>query len=281
MSEFAAALAARQPPNIDKRRWLIVPYDQLSDQIGPLARENPKELGLVVVENPWKAARRPYHQQKLALVLANLRHFSLEQASRGVAIRHVVAAGPYQTAIEPLLAELGPLRMMEPAERELRVDLEPLVDAGSVELIPHEGWLTSDDDLTAGRKGGPPWAGWTDSTGRSDVAPGCSWMTTAGHSAASSAWTPKTVSRGLESRRHRNHRASRRMRSPARWRSSFAPVSGTTQARCVSTRFRQPATTRHRSGRGHWPSVFRASGRTRTPCPGDPAVSSTPASRRS
>jgi deoxyribodipyrimidine photolyase-related protein len=30
------------------------------------------------VENPWKAARRPYHKQKLALILANLRHFTLE-----------------------------------------------------------------------------------------------------------------------------------------------------------------------------------------------------------
>ena len=88
---FSRALADRQSDPA-RRRWLFVPYDQLSDRIGPLAREAPDELGIVVVENPWKAARRPYHQQKLALVLANLRHFALEQAARGVAVRHVVAA---------------------------------------------------------------------------------------------------------------------------------------------------------------------------------------------
>ena len=53
----------------------------------------PGASGIVLVENPWKPARRPYHKQKLALVLANLRHFALEQAARGVAIRHVAASG--------------------------------------------------------------------------------------------------------------------------------------------------------------------------------------------
>ena len=104
----------------------------------PLAREGPKALGIVLVENTWKAARRPYHKQKLALILANLRHFALEQAARGVAVRHLVANGSYRTALEPLFSELGTIRMMEPAERELRADLQPLVDAGGLELIPHK-----------------------------------------------------------------------------------------------------------------------------------------------
>jgi len=48
------------------RRWLFVPYDQLSDATGPLSWEEPRTLGIVLIENPWKAARRPYHKQKLA-----------------------------------------------------------------------------------------------------------------------------------------------------------------------------------------------------------------------
>jgi deoxyribodipyrimidine photolyase-related protein len=125
-SHFSRALADRQSDPA-RRRWLFVPYDQLSDRIGPLAAEDPGELGIVVIENTWKAARRPYHRQKLALVLANLRHFAIEQAGRGVAVRHVVAGGPYRTALEPLARELGPIRVMRPAERELRIDIAPLV----------------------------------------------------------------------------------------------------------------------------------------------------------
>ena len=139
------------------RRWLFVPYDQLSDGIGPLAKEDPKSLGIILVENAWKAARRPYHKQKLALILTNLRNFALEQADRGVAVKYVVANGPYRTALEPLIPKLGPLRMMVPAERELRVDLQGLVKKGDLEIVPHEGWLTTSEHFHESKKKGPPW----------------------------------------------------------------------------------------------------------------------------
>ncbi len=67
MSVFRRKLA-EQRADPRGRRWLFIPYDQLTDSIGPLAREDPKTLGIVLVENPWKAARRPYHTQKLALI---------------------------------------------------------------------------------------------------------------------------------------------------------------------------------------------------------------------
>jgi deoxyribodipyrimidine photolyase-related protein len=166
---FTRALRERQSDPA-RRRWLFVPYDQLSDAVGPLSREEPRTLGIVLVEAPWKAARRPYHRQKLALVLANLRHFALEQAARGVAVRHLVSPGAYADALAPLARELGPLRVMRPAERELRVDLAPLIAGGAVEEIAHEGWLTTSAQFAAsggaaartGRNGvpsqsGPPW----------------------------------------------------------------------------------------------------------------------------
>jgi deoxyribodipyrimidine photolyase-related protein len=143
-------------PDPAARRWIFVPYDQLSARIGPLSREDPAELGIILIENPWKAARRPYHKQKLALVLANLRHFALEQAARGVAVRHVVARGPYSQALKPVVGKLatsGPVRMMAPAERELRVDLQPLVDAGLLQSMPHEGWLTTKDQFERSQRG--------------------------------------------------------------------------------------------------------------------------------
>jgi deoxyribodipyrimidine photolyase-related protein len=153
-SAFSRELARR---NTDPagRRWLFVPYDQLTDGIGPLSREDPAELGIVLIESAWKAARRPYHRQKLALLLANLRHFALEQAGRGVAVVHRFSRAPYRVALERTIDELGipSLRVMRPAERELRVDLAPLLRSKRLEEIPHEGWLTDEDQFRRSRKG--------------------------------------------------------------------------------------------------------------------------------
>jgi deoxyribodipyrimidine photolyase-related protein len=153
---FSKELAESKPKE-GERQWLFVPYDQLSDKIGPLAKENPASLGIVLVETPWKPSLRPYHKQKLALILSNIRHFALEQAERGVAVRHVVTNGPYRDALSPLVQELGGLIALTPAERELRVDLQPLVDSGSLQWLPHEGWLTTMEQFEAASANSPLW----------------------------------------------------------------------------------------------------------------------------
>jgi len=135
------------------RRWLYVSYDQLSDEIGPLSRESPRDLGIVLIESSWKPRRRPYHKQKLALVVANLRHFALEQAARGVAVKYVFSRESFGSALRPLAGELGAMRVMEPAERELRVDLEQAKREGILETIPNEGWLTDLDQFKESLRG--------------------------------------------------------------------------------------------------------------------------------
>ncbi len=135
------------------RRWVYVPYDQLA-VMGPLA-DDPAALGVVMVENPAKAARRPYHVQKLAFVLASGRHFALEQARRGVAVDARVAGddGPDGTGLQRALREAaaihGPLTVMRPAERELREELAPLLQDGTLVEVAHPGWLTSREDFLA------------------------------------------------------------------------------------------------------------------------------------
>jgi deoxyribodipyrimidine photolyase-related protein len=156
VSLFSERLAAINPAEND-RRWLYVPYDQLNDRFGPLSRQPPRETGIVLVESSEKASRRPYHRQKLALVLANQRHFALEQAERGVAVRYVATHRSYRAALRPLAAELGPLRAMRAAERELDRDIAPLVRDGVIEQIPHEGWLTSRDQFRRGAGDEAPW----------------------------------------------------------------------------------------------------------------------------
>ncbi len=155
-SVFSRELAARA---VDRsgREWLYIPYDQLSDAIGRLARSNASELGIVLIEAPAKAARRPYHRQKLALVLANQRHFALEQAERGIAVHYVVAERGYAEALAALPREFGPLHVMEAAERELRVELQPLVASGALLVERHEGWLTTRADFEQSAGKHAPW----------------------------------------------------------------------------------------------------------------------------
>lgn len=151
---FAADLKRLNSPSAG-RRFLYVPYDQLSDQFGPLARETPEELAIVLLENPDKAARRPYHKQKLAWVLCQQRCFALEQAARGVAVVYRAGTGSYGDLLAPLLPPQG-ARVQRPAEWELRQELQPLVDSGQLKVLPHEGWLTTAEQFRdAGPK--PPW----------------------------------------------------------------------------------------------------------------------------
>lgn len=154
-----ARLFLKQLRNLETKnapkRWLYVPYDQLSDRIGPLASSPLGSVGIVMVESSDKAARRPYHKQKLALVLSNQRQFALEQAGRGVPVDYRFSSHSIASVLQTASECHGPLTMMEGAERELRQEVQPLVEAGCMTVVPHEGWLTEAADFEA--LGAPPW----------------------------------------------------------------------------------------------------------------------------
>ena len=157
LNELAAAIGDASATG---RRWVYAPYDQLTARIGPLSAARPSELALLLVEAPSKASRRPYHKQKLFLILANQRRFALEQAKRGVHVRYEVARDGegYAEVLRRVAAEIeAPIAHMEPAERELRAELDPLVVDGVLEVLPHEGWLTTPEDFTKGTGPTPPW----------------------------------------------------------------------------------------------------------------------------
>lgn len=154
-SRRLAELQGTRPPARD--RWVYISYDQLSDRIGALREVDPDELGIVLVESTHRPAQRPYHRQKLAFILANQRQFALEQAARGVSVRYVGTDGTYADALRRVTEDTGPLRCMRPAERELRVLLQPLVDDGLLSWTPHEGWLTTRDDFHEGAGESAPW----------------------------------------------------------------------------------------------------------------------------
>ena len=152
MSVFLQRLRAHTPTS-GERRWVYVPYDQLTAAVGPLSEAAPETLGIVLIESRHKPGLRRYHKQKLAWILSSQRHFALEQAQRGVQVDYRFSDQPYAAVLERVIAERGPLVMMQAAERELRLALDPLVRAGRIRVQPHGGWLSTEADFVKAGKG--------------------------------------------------------------------------------------------------------------------------------
>lgn len=142
--EFIAALAAlngqKKPEN---RRRFFLAHDQLNVQLLPAPEKQLSELSVLFVENRWWARRRPYHKMKLAFVWANQRHFALELARLGVWVDYQFADAPFAEVIQQAIQKGQELEAIEPAERELAVEIEPFIKSGALKLHPHGGWLTT------------------------------------------------------------------------------------------------------------------------------------------
>ncbi len=131
----------------DPAQWVFAAPDQITDKLGPLSDSPVEDCGLIMVEAHESFARRPYHRQKLALVIANMRHFALEQSRLGRKVIYLINDRPVASTLAKSARELGPLIMMEAAELELRNELSELIESGTLCVMPHEGWLTTINDL--------------------------------------------------------------------------------------------------------------------------------------
>ena len=106
--------------------WVFLLYDQLNLELIPFNAETPDNVGIILIESLTKGKRRPYHKQKLAVLLSNLRHFALEAQAVGHPVLYVTTEGTYRNALEAL-SERGTIDIIRPAERETRLELEPPV----------------------------------------------------------------------------------------------------------------------------------------------------------
>ena len=154
MTIFAQQIAAAAPTphDIASRRWTYIPYDRFTDRTGPLTEQPAKQTGIVIVESTAKALRRPYHKKKLVLLIANMRHFALEQAARGVSVLYHFSPLSHGQALVALQRErnLPTLTVTVPAERELRLDLQQAVADGlQLHQVPDSTWLSTTEDFTA------------------------------------------------------------------------------------------------------------------------------------
>ena len=132
------------------RRWIYIPYDRFTDRAGPLTEQPPEQTAIVIVESTAKAHRRPYHKKKLVLLISNMRHFALEQAARGVAVLYRFSPLSHGQALLALQRDrsLPELTCMQPAERELRLDLAQAQGDGlQLQIIPDTTWLSTSEDF--------------------------------------------------------------------------------------------------------------------------------------
>jgi len=154
---FEEELASRQAgrdgkgPDGTPRRAVLVLPDQLNLGIGPIARCRPKETTLVLVESGEWLTRRPYHRQRLAWILLSQRSFAIEAVEAGFLVCLLRGDASMSDLLRGAGRDLETLVAMEPAEREVRAELAPLVAEGRLQFVPHDGFLTSPADLEAGR----------------------------------------------------------------------------------------------------------------------------------
>ncbi|MBB5055624.1 deoxyribodipyrimidine photolyase-related protein [Granulicella aggregans] len=143
-------LAYPTPQDLKDRRWIYVPYDRFTDRTGPLTEQPASATGIVIVESTAKAHRRPYHKKKLVLLISNMRHFALEQAARGCKVIYQFSEESHARALLELQRSLPlpELSMMQPAERELRLDIEAaILDGLKIKLAPDTTWLSTIEDF--------------------------------------------------------------------------------------------------------------------------------------
>ena len=121
--------------------WVWLAYDQLNQAfLSSLDLEG--RVGVVLIESTNKARRRPYHKQKLGVLLSNQRHAAIEFQEEQIPVLYVLSREPYAEVLGRLHSVLGTLHAFSHAERELRIELQPLVDGGLVCVHEHPGWMT-------------------------------------------------------------------------------------------------------------------------------------------
>ncbi len=128
------------PYNVDS--WVFVAYDQLNLSLFKAIEQTSGTIGLVFIESASKGRSRPYHKQKLALLLSNQRHFALEAQEAGYPIEYLVTQGSYAETLTVLANQVGPIHCVEFAEYSTRMELQPLIELGDLVTHLHNGWLT-------------------------------------------------------------------------------------------------------------------------------------------
>lgn len=153
---FNRELERVNPPKPLDGECLYVLHDQLNDRIGLPASHKPGNSHLLLIESHGWWDRRPYHRQKIALVIANQRSFALEMARKGWHVDYRITDRLFAAELTRNNPANWPVLAMTPAEREMRVELAPVVEKERAVYTTHDGWLTTTGDFEKGA-GNAPW----------------------------------------------------------------------------------------------------------------------------
>jgi deoxyribodipyrimidine photolyase-related protein len=126
----------------EPKRWVFLPYDQLRAD-HPLLTGLPSETGVLYLETSAKPARRPYHKQKLALLLSAMRHDALARGRVGHPVLYRFSEAWYDVALgrEREALGLAEVEALAPAEVEVR---EALAKLSWLRLRPNTLFLTDE-----------------------------------------------------------------------------------------------------------------------------------------
>ena len=121
-----------------------------------MARAEPGETRVLMIEARSIATALPHHKQKLALVFSAMRHFARSLVERGFEVAYLEAAD-FSDGISTYLSQHEGARIDVMAPTDWGVGDE-LVDAaqragGYVDIVENEIWLTTDNEFDAWAEG--------------------------------------------------------------------------------------------------------------------------------
>lgn len=140
----------------DVNSWIWLSYDQLNlELLGDLSNSS-GQIGLILIESSHKGNSHPYHKQKLAFLLSNMRHFAVEAVAQGYQVQYLISEASYAEVLDEMQQMVGKIHAIDHAERTTRLEVQSLVQEGKILLHPHSGWLTSESLFTDSVGDQPP-----------------------------------------------------------------------------------------------------------------------------
>ena len=127
-------------------RVILVPYDQLSRRSGALGAAVPGRDEILLVESDTMLRSRPWHAQRLFLILSSAAHLAADLRQDGFTV-HERQAATVADGVTAFRADRPDATIVatEPRSRPLQRALKAI----DVDLVPDTSFLTSRSDFAA------------------------------------------------------------------------------------------------------------------------------------
>lgn len=128
------------------KKWVFVCFDQLSWENSLLKKSNPKDTNLIFIETESKPKKRPYHKQKLVLLLSAMRHFAKEAKEKGYTVHYIHHPLGYKEGLQKLKDQfhIPKIYTLDIQENEVR---ETLNNLNWIEFHENNLYLSNKNDF--------------------------------------------------------------------------------------------------------------------------------------